>query len=142
MQHTALFVRLNGMFRPIPFNDILYISASRNYSEIATTSKGKISICIPLGEVEEQLLENLFCRIHRSYIISVQQISGYTYTDVYVGEKRLPLGKTYLESFMARTIRVQCCRDRQLEEEMKRMSLEEYVKKFSKTQGKDGFSIA
>ena len=120
MYLTAFHIRINGMFRPILFEDVLYISASKNYSNIITASKGAISICVPLCEVEQQLLEDLICRIHRSYIISLRQITGYTYTHVYIGKKELPIGKTHLEDFMKRTIRIQSSRDRRMEEQIKK----------------------
>lgn len=130
--HAAYFVRMNGEFKPVPFDDILYISASRNYSDIFTVSKGRINVCVPLHELEKQLLQNLFCRIHRSHIISIPQISGYTYSRVSIGKKSLPIGKTYLEDFMRRTLRIQSCKDRKLEEKIKNMSIEEYIKRLGK----------
>lgn len=126
------YTRSNGKFKPTAFADVLYISASRNYSIVFTADAKKFIIYVPLGQVETQLPANLFCRIHRSYLISMKKITEFDYTHIYIGDEKLPIGRTYFENFLERTIRVCCERDRKIEAEIKNMTPKDYVKMFKK----------
>ncbi|MFI5131362.1 MAG: LytTR family transcriptional regulator DNA-binding domain-containing protein, partial [Chitinophagales bacterium] len=47
------------------------------------------------GEIEALLPGNLFKRIHRSYIISLNKIESYTADTVEVGGISIPIGRSY-----------------------------------------------
>jgi hypothetical protein len=49
-----------------------------------------------LKEVEAALPEGEFCRIHRSFIISVAHINSFDHQVVYLSGKQLPVSSTWL----------------------------------------------
>jgi two-component system, LytTR family, response regulator len=63
----------------IDLNDIVYIAADRNYSEILDIKKQRHISAKPLSDYEE-LLEPLrnFIRVNKSYLINSNHISSYT----------------------------------------------------------------
>jgi DNA-binding LytR/AlgR family response regulator len=78
----------------ILFSEIVYIESQRAYIKIITTKNEYISK-ISTQEMEEMLPENLFKRIHRSYIISVNKIESYTSEMVQVNGVLVPIGRGY-----------------------------------------------
>ena len=58
-------------------SDILYIESQKEYIRIVTTKTEYLSK-MSTNEIEDILPPNLFKRIHRSYIVSVNRIDSYT----------------------------------------------------------------
>ncbi len=71
-----LVIKDNGENIMVSFQDILFIEASGAYSKIVTDSKTFIA-SKTLKSIEVQL-PNTFIRIHRSYIVPLNQIASYT----------------------------------------------------------------
>jgi len=70
-----LIIKDGGDNIMIPFNDILFIEACGAYSKIITLFKNYIA-SKTLKNIEGQLPKN-FVRVHRSYIVPIQQISSF-----------------------------------------------------------------
>jgi DNA-binding LytR/AlgR family response regulator len=51
-----------------------------------------------LGQIEEHLPKGDFLRIHRSFIVAKEKIEAFTSTEIEVGNKQLPIGRSYKES--------------------------------------------
>ena len=49
------------------------------------------------NEIEELLPTNLFKRIHRSFIVSINKIDSYTAEEVEVNGVTIPVGRLYRE---------------------------------------------
>ncbi len=90
------FIFLNAERKKIKilFSEILYIESQREYIKIVTTKKEFISK-MSTHEIEKLLPANLFKRIHRSYIISINKIESYTAEMVEVNGISIPIGRGY-----------------------------------------------
>jgi two-component system LytT family response regulator len=62
--------------RFIPFDEIIYCSAQINYSKIYTRNGKCLLCCKTLKEVEKNLPDNQFIRIHQSYLVNVNDITA------------------------------------------------------------------
>ena len=80
----------------IYLDEILYIESIRDYILITSISQ-VISTKLKLSDVEPMLTGNNFIRIHRSFIIAKDRIKSFTSTDVEIGEKQIPIGRSYKE---------------------------------------------
>lgn len=67
-------VKIGNKSFPLDFNSILYVMADRQYSNIYTSNKKKYVIKKSLKEWESLLPENIFIRIHRSFIINIDHV--------------------------------------------------------------------
>jgi len=76
------------------FTEILYIESQREYVKIVTT-KNEYSSKISTHEIERLLPSNLFKRIHRSFIISIDKIESFTAEMVEVNGVSIPIGRDY-----------------------------------------------
>ncbi len=91
-----LFFNVDKKKVKVYLDEILYIESIRDY--ILITVKGQaITTKLKLSDVEELLTDNNFLRIHRSFIIAKDKINAFTHTDVEIGEKQIPIGRSYKE---------------------------------------------
>src|SRR4051812_33258280 len=92
----AFFVRVNGKYHGISFCEIRYVEAFKNYVRIYTTTQNYV-VHHTLKQIEEHLPINQFCRIHKSYIISVKRLTAFDHESVYIDRNQLPLSSQYFE---------------------------------------------
>lgn len=98
----TLVIKDSGENIMLPLNDIVFIEAAGAYSRIVTEAKNFIA-SKTLKSIEKQLPSS-FIRIHRSYIIPLNQLSSYTSSVVCLKNgQQLALsknGKKLLQSFL------------------------------------------
>ncbi len=68
-----IFARANGILAKIKIDDIKYVQALGDYVSIYTTTK-HYTIHSTLKGMEEKLPKNKFYRLHRSYLVALDQI--------------------------------------------------------------------
>ncbi len=90
------FVFLNVQKKKVKilFAEIVYIESQQEYIKIITTKKEYISK-MSTREIEVILPANLFRRIHRSFIVSINKIESYTAEMVEVNGISIPIGRGY-----------------------------------------------
>jgi DNA-binding LytR/AlgR family response regulator len=96
-----LFIRDKGGLVKIKFSDILFLEADGNYTTIHLPGS-RYMLRSTLKSAEDQLPPERFFRIHKSYIINLQQITKIDSSMVSVGKVALPIGRSYQEPLMKR----------------------------------------
>lgn len=88
----------------VKLQEIIYIESEGEYVRIHLADGRRITTLYRIKNMEAQLPTERFMRIHRSYIVNLQAITGYVRGRVYLGEKvDLPIGENYREAFQAYT---------------------------------------
>ena len=95
-QELKDFIFLNVQKKKVKilFSEILYIESQREYIRIVTTKKEYISK-MSTHEIEELLPGNLFKRVHRSFIVSINKIESYTAEMLELNGVSIPIGRGY-----------------------------------------------
>jgi len=89
--------RSNGEDFKIPTHEIQYINAQGNYLDIVT-SKKTFTIRCKIGDFIKSTPDALeYLRVHRSYIIRIDQVSSKGKNWVGIKDQKIPVGETYLE---------------------------------------------
>ncbi len=96
-----LFVTVDRIKKKIDPEDIIYIEGLKDYVQIHTPSE-KIITRETMNDMESQLSQMLFLRIHRSFIINIDKIRTVSYDEIRVGNDTLPVGRTYRSRVMRR----------------------------------------
>jgi len=96
--NAFIFVKTDYRIVRVDYDDILYIEGMRDYRCIVS-STGKILTSTTFGELEAALPRHLFARIHKSYMVSLQQIKLIEHHRIYMQDKVLPIGETYRQEF-------------------------------------------
>ncbi|PQJ77478.1 LytR/AlgR family response regulator transcription factor [Polaribacter glomeratus] len=100
-----MFVRSDRKMVKIDFNSVLYIESLSDYVKIFTSEK-TIVIRETISSLEEKLPSKKFIRIHRSFIISLQNITSYTNEFIEINQKALPISRSYKESVLQKLAEV------------------------------------
>lgn len=95
-ERAFLFINVSKKRIKIYLDEILYIESKKEYISIVTKEKSHLTK-FQLGEVEEQLAKNNFVRVHRSFIVAKQKIDAFTAIDIEIGDKHIPIGRSYKE---------------------------------------------
>src|SRR5438477_7547530 len=89
-----LFFRIEKTYIRVRFAEILYVQAEKKYVTIITDHASYRTLS-SMNHIEKMLPRDLFCRIHRSYIVSLGQICKFDNELVYIGSKKIPLAEQY-----------------------------------------------
>jgi two-component system, LytTR family, response regulator len=89
-----IFLNVQKKRVKILFSEILYIESQQEYIKIISTKKEYI-IKMSTHEIESLLPANLFIRIHRSFIVSLNKIDSYSADIVEVNGVSIPIGRGY-----------------------------------------------
>jgi DNA-binding LytR/AlgR family response regulator len=98
-QPQTIFIRADRTYQKINIADIIYIESIKDYVKIFTPSGMKITKQ-SISKFEADLPAEQFLRIHRSYLINLDTISGFTNVSVLINKKELTIGKTYQEKVL------------------------------------------
>jgi DNA-binding LytR/AlgR family response regulator len=98
-QEKKDFIFLNVQKKKVKilFSEILYIESQQEYIKIVTAKKDYITK-MSTHEIEDLLPSNLFKRIHRSFIVSLNKIDSYTSEMVEINGISIPIGRGYRDS--------------------------------------------
>jgi len=88
-------------YHQIKFSDILFIKGLNNYISIYTKEQ-QIIIYMSLKELLHLLPEDLFCRVHRSYIVSLEHIKLIDRRLLFIGDQSIPISDGYKEAFFSK----------------------------------------
>jgi DNA-binding LytR/AlgR family response regulator len=95
-ERAYLFFNVGKKKVKVFFDEILYIESIKEYIRVITQSKSVLTK-FKLSQVDGLLSENNFLRIHRSFIVAKDKIEAFSATEVELGGKRLPIGRSYKE---------------------------------------------
>jgi DNA-binding LytR/AlgR family response regulator len=95
------FIKKNSVLNKVPSKDILWIEALGDYVTVHTADK-KYILHITLKSLEDKLPEDKFVRVHRSYIVHVNNIRAVEGTTIFITDTPIPLGAIYKDKFMNR----------------------------------------
>ncbi|HEY4935253.1 MAG TPA: response regulator transcription factor [Puia sp.] len=84
----------------IVFSDIHLIEGLKDYLKIHLGETKPLIIRMSLKSMEEKLPPGKFFRVHKSYIISISQITTIRRNSVFLGDLELPLSDLYKEDLM------------------------------------------
>lgn len=95
-----IMVKSDKKLSKVFFDDISYVEAYGNYIFIYMGS-ARLMSKQTLTQFEQQLPGAKFTRIHKSYIVSLKAIKYLEGNEVFMGDKKLPVGKVYREQLLA-----------------------------------------
>lgn len=100
-ENDSLFVKDGYETVKVPFEEIIYLKAERNYTSIFPR-EGKVRLVrFSLTEILSQLPAETFLRIHKSYAVNRKQIISFKSTRVLMADMELPVGRSYREMLSA-----------------------------------------
>lgn len=93
-KQAFVYFRVDRKMKKIMLDDILYIESMKDYIKLFT-SEGMLITKQSISAVQEMLPEKEFIRVHRSYIVSLSNISTFTSELIEIGKVTIPIGKLF-----------------------------------------------
>ncbi len=103
LSNECILIKSQGIYFKVQFCDIDFIQSEGNYCMIHTNGK-KFAIKISLRQLLDNLPQSQFVQIQKSYAVQQKRIEAIDAAEnlVIIGAHRLPLGKGYRDSLLAR----------------------------------------
>ena len=98
---SGIFLRKDHTYRRVPLEEIILLEACQNYTLIYTVSETFL-YSRQLNKVAQRLHESFFMRVHRSYVVNLEAITGFEGNRLFLGEHCIPISKQYREAVFAR----------------------------------------
>lgn len=95
-----IFVREGSKIIRLRRDEILFLEGYGDYVKIHRITGKPLLTQVSLKRFEECLDESRFCRVHRSYIISISHINYIERKRIRIGEELLPISDSYFPILM------------------------------------------
>ena len=95
-----LMVRADHKIHRIPYESILYIKSMQEYVAYYLTS-GRIVALGSLKQLEGLLPPHQFLRVHKSYIIAINNVKSLEGNLLHLEDQKIPVGASYRENVLA-----------------------------------------
>lgn len=102
VEDAFIFVKSDYKIKKIALREILYIEGLKDYVKIYTTTQPKpIMSLMSMKSIEEKLPSEQFMRVHRSYVVNLNQIHTIERSRIVFGAVYIPVSEKYKDSFQA-----------------------------------------
>jgi DNA-binding LytR/AlgR family response regulator len=92
-----MYINMNKRRVKVNFSEILFIEGMKEYVKIHISKEKWLMTKLQIGQIQE-LLNEEFIRIHRSYIVAKKKVTSYNHMEVSIGNIVLPVGTNYKDS--------------------------------------------
>lgn len=94
-----LYIRSEYALVKIPYNEILYLETMDDYIKIHQMGKKPTLTLMSMKKMFDLLPQNAFIRVHRSYIVSLNNINSVRNKIIFINEVSIPIGTSYSKIF-------------------------------------------
>lgn len=93
-----VYLKVDKHMQKVLINDIEYIEGWKHYIKVFLAGGRHLLVKESITAIENLLSEHKFLRVHRSYIVSLNKISGYSNTSLQLGSTEVPVGRLYKQN--------------------------------------------
>ena len=95
-----VYMKVDKSMQKVFVNEILYVESRRDYVKIFLSTGKSFLAKQSISSMINLLSEQSFLRVHRSFLVSVDKITGYNNNDIQLGSLEIPIGKLYKQQVM------------------------------------------
>lgn len=99
-----IFVRAERRMLKVLFSEILYIESLSDYIKIHLADGSILVTRETLTSIQGRLPAEAFLRVHRSYLVSIQQIDSYSNDTIGIGRHEVPISRGYRDEVLKKLI--------------------------------------
>lgn len=99
--NDSIFIKKKGMLEKVLYEDLRWIEADGNHITVNVDDGRAYTIRKSLKEITDKLPKDRFLRVHKSYVVLVDAVTAIDTSFVYLGEKNIPIGRSYYNAFTA-----------------------------------------
>ncbi|MDO8896806.1 MAG: LytTR family DNA-binding domain-containing protein [Bacteroidales bacterium] len=95
---SKIFIKTEYRLEGVDTNKILYIEGMGDYRKLVTTEK-TIMTLQTFKDLEDLLPTDKFCRVHNSYLVSIEKIEKIERNRIQIQKKLIPISHSYSKHF-------------------------------------------
>jgi DNA-binding LytR/AlgR family response regulator len=95
-----VYLKVDRIMQKVHIDDILYIESWKDYIKVFLTTGKSFLVKQSISAMENLLSDHKFLRVHRSFMVSVDKITGYNALSVQVNLTEIPIGRLYKQAVM------------------------------------------
>ena len=95
---TFFFVKTEYRLQKVAFDELLFIEGMRDYRRLHLNDSSIMTL-ETFGDLEKGLPENRFCRVHKSYLVAIDQIDSIERDRISIQNTLIPISDTYRSRF-------------------------------------------
>lgn len=97
---SFFFIKSEGKTEKVVLSELLYAEAMQNYVHFYT-ERGKFTALLPLKNIESELPEPRFVRVHKSYIANLEKVTTIDGNTLLIGKHRVPVSRNKIAEVSA-----------------------------------------
>lgn len=97
-----VYLKVDKNMQKIFVNEIEYIESWKDYAKVFLNAGKNLLIKQTISSMENLLSEHSFIRVHRSFMVSIDKITGYNHVAIQLGTKEIPIGRLYKQAVLER----------------------------------------
>lgn len=98
-----IFIKSDGQIIKIPVSDIIYAESAKDYVFIYTLSERYMAL-LPMKQLEENLPNEKFMRVHRSYLVATAAVDRLEGNYLHIGKIKVPISRSLHEEIYQKVI--------------------------------------
>lgn len=99
-----IFIKADNKLVKLAYNEIVFVEALQNYVAIHTNEKKYISY-LTFKSIEENLPSSLFIKVHKSYLVAIDAITGIEGNEILAGSHHIPISRNLKEEVMEKLLK-------------------------------------
>ncbi|MFA6335449.1 MAG: LytTR family DNA-binding domain-containing protein [Bacteroidales bacterium] len=96
----SIFIKTDYRMVQVELSNILYVEGEKDYIRIHTTNGGSLMTLMNIKSIEEYLPSETFLRVHRSFIVNLNQIKTIERNRIIFDKVHIPISDSYRDSVM------------------------------------------
>lgn len=95
---SLLFVKVESRLEKVTLREIIFIEGMRDYRKIHAADR-RLLTPQTFAEFERQIPPGIVCRVHKSYMVSLDKIDSVEKGHIRIRDRSIPISETYREQF-------------------------------------------
>lgn len=95
------FIKCDNKYEKLFYDQVLFIEALQNYAVIHTKDRKMITYITMTG-LKQQLPQDLFLKVHKSYIVGIAHVRALDGNEILIGGARIPISRGLKEAVVSK----------------------------------------
>jgi len=95
-----VYLKIDRNMQKVFINDIIYIESWKDYIKVFLSTGKNLLVKQSISSMENLLSAHHFLRVHRSYLVSIDKITGFNNLFVQLQSNEIPIGRLYKQAVM------------------------------------------
>jgi two-component system, LytTR family, response regulator len=97
-----IYLKVGRDMKKVFLHDIVYVEGWKDYVKVFLANNKVLLVRQSITATENLLSDHMFLRVHRSFMVSLDKVTGYNGVSVQLETKEIPIGRLYKQIVLER----------------------------------------